>query len=271
MAFYNRELHAAVRMRNSIESQMYPALRNNEFEMFLQPKFDLHDNSLAGAEALVRWRNPDGSYRSPGEFIPLFEENGFCLKLDMYMFEQACRQIRSWMDEGIEPIPISVNQSKLMFSDLNYPNNLAELMQKYDIPPCLLTIEILEDVAACNVEYLSKQMAALHERGLRISMDDFGSGYSSLNMLCDLSVDELKFDRNFLNREADSEKQKIVVEHVVSAAKKLGIDTVAEGIETQEDLDFVLSMNVDLGQGYFYSKPMDAGSFSAKYMSKKQD
>ena len=116
IAFYNHDMHNAVRKKNSIESQMYPALQNKEFKLFLQPKFGMKNEGLVGAEALVRWQNPDGSYRYPNEFIPLFEENGFCLKLDLYVVERACEQIKAWKDAGLTPVPISVNQSKMLFS-----------------------------------------------------------------------------------------------------------------------------------------------------------
>ena len=268
IAFYNHNMHDALRRKNSIESQMYPALQNREFKLFLQPKFDIKNNRLIGAEALVRWQNLNGSYRYPNEFIPLFEENGFCIKLDMYMVERACEQIKEWIDSGITPIPISVNQSKLLFSDFNYPENLMHILDKYNVSPSLITLEILEGVANNNLERLNQQINALHEKGFKISMDDFGSGYSSLNMLYQLKIDELKLDRGFMRKAAkeDEERRKVILEQIISFAHKLDITTVAEGIEVQEDKDMMLSLNCDFGQGYFYDKPMCAKEFSEKYM-----
>ncbi len=272
IAFYNHDMHDALRRKNSIESQMYPALQNREFKLFLQPKFDIKNNRLIGAEALVRWQNLNGSYRYPNEFIPLFEENGFCIKLDMYMVERACEQIKEWIDSGITPIPISVNQSKLLFSDLKYPEILMQLLNKYNVSPSLITLEILEGVANNNMDKLNHQINALHENGFKISMDDFGSGYSSLNMLYQLKIDELKLDRGFMRKAAkeDEERRKVILEQIISFAHKLDITTVAEGIEVQEDKDMMLSLNCDFGQGYFYDKPMCAKEFSEKYMENNQ-
>lgn len=268
IAFYNQPMHDAVRRRNSTESQMYPALQNQEFKLFLQPKFDMKTGKLVGAEALVRWQNSNGTYRLPGEFVPLFEENGFCIKLDLYMIEQACIQLRTWIDKGITPIPISVNQSKLLFSDLNYPDNLMQILNRYEIPAELITLEILEGIETDNLELLNHQIDALHERGFRVSMDDFGSGYSSLNMLYQLKIDELKLDRGFLRKASkeDQERRRIILEQIIQFAQRLNIVTVAEGIETQADKTLVQTLNCNFGQGYFYDKPLAAQDFSQKYM-----
>ena len=269
IAFYQQSMHDIVRRKNSMESQMYPALQNQEFKLFLQPKFNLKTDQMIGAEALVRWQNPNGSYRYPGEFIPLFEENGFCTKLDLYMIEQACIQIRAWIDAGITPIPISVNQSKQLFSNLQYPENLMRILTRYQIPTSLITLEILEGTATNNLELLKHQIDALHEQGFRVSMDDFGSGYSSLNMLYQLKIDELKLDRGFL-RKASEEGQKrrqIILEEIIQFAQRLEITTVAEGIETEADRDLVRKLHCDFGQGYFYDKPMPAKEFNQKYMA----
>ena len=269
IAFYNKELHNEIRQKNSIESNMHLALKNKEFKLFLQPKFNLKNDDLIGAEALVRWQNPDGSYRFPNEFIPLFESNGFCLKLDMYMIEEVCKQIRSWIDSGVEPIPISVNQSKLLFSDRNYPNNLEKIINKYNVPASLIILEILEGVAANDMDFLNQQIETLHKKGFKVSMDDFGSGYSSLNMLYQLKIDELKLDRGFLRKvsQDNNERRQIILEQIISFAKNLGIDTVAEGVETKEDRDNLSALGCDYGQGYFYEKPINAKDFSIKYMS----
>lgn len=272
IAFYNHDMHNAVRKKNSIESQMYPALQNKEFKLFLQPKFGMKNEGLVGAEALVRWQNPDGSYRYPNEFIPLFEENGFCLKLDLYVVERACEQIKAWKDAGLTPVPISVNQSKMLFSDLHYPDNLMQILNRYHVSPSLITLEILEGVATDNLELLNHQIEALHALGFRISMDDFGNGYSSLNMLYQLNIDELKLDRGFLRQvsKEDEERRYIILEQIVSFARKLGIATVAEGIETQEDEALIQALKCNFGQGYFYDKPMSAKEFNQRYMKKDE-
>lgn len=270
VAFYNQELHESVRKKNQIESQMNVALQNKQFKLFLQPKFDLKTNQLIGAEALVRWQNPDGSYRYPNEFIPLFETNGFCSELDMYMMERVCEQIREWIDAGIEPIPLSVNQSKLLFCERNYPQNIQKILDVYKIPSSLITLEVLESVASDDLEHLNLQIKALHDKGLRVSMDDFGSGYSSLIMLYQLEIDELKLDRGFLRKasQEDNKRRQMILEQIICFVKKLEISIVAEGIETAQDRENMLSLGCDYGQGFFYEKPMDAQAFNEKYMGK---
>ena len=272
IAVYNSKMHDEVRRKNSIESQMYPALQNKEFKLFLQPKFNLKTDELVGAEALVRWQNPDGSYRYPGEFIPLFEKNGFCLNLDMYMFEQVCQQLKEWLDSGIKPIPISINQSKILFSNLKYPDYITQITDKYNVSPRLITLEVLEGVATDNLQQLNALLDELHAKGFKISMDDFGSGYSSLNMVYQLAIDELKLDRGFLSKSTQENEQRrqIILEQIISFAKKLGISIVAEGIETEEDKENMLSLDCEYGQGYFYAKPMSVQDFTERYMKERQ-
>lgn len=272
VAFYDAALHEALRERNQIESSMQSALQNREFQLFLQSKHDLQDDRLAGAEALVRWYRADGSCCYPNIFIPLFEENGFCVKLDLYMVERVCEQIRAWMDEGMEPIPVSVNQSKLLFADRNYPANLEQIVDRYQVPHSLITLEILEGVATEDFGLLEEQIEALHERGFRVSMDDFGTGYSSLTMLSRLRIDEMKLDRGFLRSapEEDEARRQVILEQVVSTAHRLQIAVVAEGIETEQDRNTVAALGCELGQGYFYDRPISAADFTKRYMRKTE-
>ena len=153
--FYDVELRKALQDKTDIESHMNIALENKEFKLFLQPKNRLSDGKVIGAEALVRWQKPDGSYRYPNEFIPFFEANGFCAKLDLYMVEQACEQIRAWLDNGREAIPASVNQSRLLFTDRSYPDKLEQIVQCYQVPPSLIILEILENTVAADLEQLN--------------------------------------------------------------------------------------------------------------------
>nr|WP_294464762.1 EAL domain-containing protein [uncultured Sellimonas sp.] len=268
--FYDTELHKQETLQNYIESHMYQALQDGEFAMFLQPKINLKTGKLGGAEALVRWLKKDGDMIYPNQFIPLFESNGFCARLDMYMVEQVCRRIRKWIDEGIEPIPISVNQSKLLFYEEDYVESLCRLIEKYRIPARLITLEILEGLAIGNVEELNNRISSLQEKGFRISMDDFGSGYSSFNTLGKLKIDELKLDRVFLI-EITNEKenrQRIIMEQVVDLTKRLKISTVVEGVETRENEVLIQSFGCDYGQGYYYSRPVSADEFEEKFLKK---
>ena len=269
--FYDEELHKKEEQANYIETHMHQALQDGEFKLFLQPKVDLHTGMVGGAEALVRWITGTGQYLFPGDFIPLFEENAFCTKLDMYMVECVCRQIRQWMDEEIRPIPISVNQSKLLFYETDYIPKLCSLVEKYHIPAELINLEILEGLAVNNMDEMNRKIAMLQEKGFRVSMDDFGSGYSSLNTLCNLRINELKLDRGFLMQttEEENEKLRMIMEHIVQMSKSLHISTVVEGVETKENEKLIQSLGCDYGQGYFYSKPIDAAEFSEKYMKKR--
>ena len=266
--FYDSKLHEKEKIENYVESHMHQALRNGEFKMYLQPKTDLKTGRLKSAEALVRWIREDGSMIYPDQFIPLFENNGFCAKLDLYMVEYACRQIREWIDGGTEPVGISVNQSKLLFYEKDYIEVMTELKKRYDIPDHLITLEILEGLATENVEELNRKIGLLREQGFRISLDDFGSGYSSLNVLGNLRIDELKLDRGFLMEAADKENTRFrtVMEEIVHLTKRLRISTVVEGVETDANEQFCREIGCDLGQGYYYSRPIPREEFNQKYM-----
>ena len=268
--FYDVELHKQETLQNYIESHMHQALKDKEFRMFLQPKMDMRTGELAGAEALVRWIPKDGTIIYPNQFIPLFESNGFCYSLDMYMVENVCRKIREWIDAGITPVPVSVNQSKLLFYEEDYVENLCSILERYKVPGELITLEILEGLAAGNIDELNKKIDQLKVKGFRISMDDFGSGYSSFNTLGKLHIDELKMDRVFLSAITgkEDERQKIIMAQVVDLAKKLRISTVAEGVETKENEALIRALGCSYGQGYYYSRPVDEEEFDRKYMKK---
>lgn len=273
--FYDTRLHEDEKLQNYVESHMNQALDNHEFKLYLQPKVNLSTGRTSGAEALVRWIAEEGRIIYPGQFIPVFEANGFCVNLDMYMLEEVCRQIRKWIDDGLTPVPVSVNQSKLLFYEADYIANLKSLLDKYQIPAELISLEILEDLASENVNELNKRIGRLREIGFKISLDDFGSGYSSMNTLASLEIDELKFDRGFLLGLKDSgeeyERQIIIMNEIVELTKKLKISTVVEGVETKENEELVRDLGCEYGQGYYYSMPMSASEFSEKYVKNPAD
>ena len=198
ICIYDKALHDAEQMRLYVESHMQRALEQEEFCMYLQPKVDLNTGLLIGTEALVRWQSKDRGLIFPNQFIPLFEENGFCVQLDLYMVEQVCKQLRQWIDDGITPINISVNQTRLLFASEGYVENLLAITEKYNISPHYITLEILESLALEHMDQVNACIDQLRAAGFRISMDDFGSGYSSLNTLGRLKIDKLKLDRLFL-------------------------------------------------------------------------
>lgn len=266
--FFDTKMHQREKLEDYIEGHMEQALKDGEFRLFLQPKKNIQRGTLAGAEALVRWKKEDGRMIFPDQFIPLFENNGFCTVLDLYMVEQACRQIRSWMERGITPVPISVNQSKLLFYEPEYVQKLVDLTDRYQISPKMIILEILEGMALENVEELNKKVALLQEKGFRVSLDDFGSGYSSLNTLARLHINELKLDRGFLMNMSleDQERGTLIIKKVIQMAKDLDISVVAEGVETPEDQELLRALQCDIGQGYLYSKPVEAEEFDEKFM-----
>lgn len=266
--FFDTELHKKEELENYIEGHMHQALRDGEFRLFLQPKKNLHSGMLDGAEALVRWKTGAGKMIFPDQFIPLFERNGFCVELDLYMAEQACRQIRAWIDEGKNPVAISVNQSKRLFFEADYVQRLTDLVKKYDVPARLITLEILEGLALENADELNEKIRRLQARGFRVSLDDFGSGYSSLNTLVRLKIDELKLDRGFLlsAQGAEQARARLIMKHVAAMAQQLNISVVAEGVETEADEQMIRSIGCDTGQGYLYSRPVSAAEFDEKYM-----
>ena len=266
--FFDTELHKVEKLNNYIESHMHQALEQKEFQLYLQPKFDLSTSALGGAEALVRWQTGDGRTIYPDAFIPLFEQNGFCVELDMYMLELVCRRIHDWTASGKTPIPLSVNQSKLLFYESNYTHRLAELMKKYQIPANLITLEILEGLALENPQVLDEKIRHLHELGFQVSMDDFGSGYSSFHTLGSLHIDELKLDRSFLLELSKNGQSRIrtILRYILKMTKELSIRTVAEGVETPEDENLMKSLGCDFGQGYLYNRPIPADEFEKLYI-----
>lgn len=261
---FDAELHEQERADNFMENNAYKGIENEEFKLYLQPKVSLRDDKLAGAEALVRWVQSDGTVIYPGAFIPLFEENGFCAELDMYMFEKVCKLLRTWMDAGYNAVPISINLSKITFYKMNYVEMLSACLEKYDVPASMITLEILEGLAVGDAEALNRRLEQLKEIGFHISLDDFGTGYSSLNILGRLKIDEVKLDRGFLMEATENTKVWMILEEIVQLSKKLTISTVIEGIETERDAQLVKAIGCDIGQGYLYGKPISAEEFTKK-------
>ena len=263
ICMYNENMHKEEQLRQYIETNMYDALNENQYQIYLQPKMNLLTGKVDSAEALVRWQTKDRGLLFPDKFISLFEQNGFCKHLDLYMFEKCCQILRKWIDEGITPITISVNQTKALFVSDDYTEKLLEITSRYQVPPKYIVLEILEGLAFENIAELNQTIAKLNNAGFNVSMDDFGSGYSSLNTLGKLHIDKIKLDRMFLMdlREEQRSSQYEVMALIFAMAKKLGIETVTEGVETKEEEDLIISMGCNYGQGYYYSKPIPVDDF----------
>ena len=266
---FDEELYQDEQLRYYMETHMQTALDRGEYLLYLQPKMNLRTGHVDGAEALARWQPQDRDMIYPNQFIPLFEENGFCVQLDLYMVERACETLRAWMDEGLSPITISVNQSKSLFVKEDYVDRLLAITGRYHVSPRYIILEILEGLAFENIEGWNNTIQKLNQAGFRVSMDDFGSGYSSLNTLGKLQIDELKLDRAFLMdvvKDQDSSTGQ-VLSAVFALARRLGIKTVAEGVETKDCEEMVRAMACDYGQGYYYNRPIPAEEFRRRFFA----
>ena len=260
-AFYDEHYREEMLRAGQIEQDMERALTEHQYQMYLQPKYRLSDNTLCGAEVLCRWKHPEKGLIPPNDFIPLFEKNGFILKLDEYMWEEACKNIRRWLDEGHQVVPISVNISRYHIQHNNLEKALTNLLDKYNLTPDRLNLEITESLFLDNPEELNRVLERLQRMGFKLEVDDFGSGFSSLNLIRNISVDTIKIDKEFLDSEIASEKGKIVVNHTIGMAKDLNLQVIAEGVETKAHVDFLRESHCDIAQGYFFAKPMPIEEF----------
>lgn len=266
--FYSDVERIQLLKEKEIENRMEGALEQEEFVVYLQPKVDLETGCISGAEALVRWQTPDQGLIPPNDFIPFFEKNGFIRKLDLYVFEKVCRLLRDWIDRGLEPVPVSVNLSRVHLQVPDFLDKFKELQERYQIPPRLLEIELTETMVFENLEFLKQVVDDIHSMGFTCSMDDFGSGYSSLNVLKDVPVDILKLDRVFFDKDNDV-RGNDVIESVIHLAKKLGMATISEGVETHPQVEFLKQVNCDMVQGYVFSRPLPIENFEKLVFTSK--
>ena len=260
-AFYDGKLREKILEEKTIENQMHDALLQGQFVLYLQPKVHIPTSRIVGSEGLVRWLHPVEGLMPPDRFIPLFEKNGFIIRLDEYIWEQACITLRRWLDHGLTPTPISVNMSRMHIHDPRLREKLLGLMKRYDLPPRLLELELTESAFLENESGLFQSMKELQSFGFQFSMDDFGSGYSSLNMLKSMPVDFIKIDRGFLNEVVTTDRGKTVIRFSISLAKEMHIKVIAEGVENEEQAAFLLQAGCAYAQGYFYSKPLPVSAF----------
>lgn len=254
--FYTKEMSEDIIKEQRIINNMKNALKNEEFVLYLQPKYELQRNSIAGAEILVRWITADGRMISPGEFIPVFERNGFILKLDQYVWEKTCQLLAGWRDEGRKIFPVSVNISRVSLYNPKIVGVICGLTEKYNIPPEWLQLELTESAYTENPKAIKEMMEQLQKKGFSILMDDFGSGYSSLNVLKDIAVDVLKIDMKFLDGSGDDGRSENILASVVRMAKWLNMPVIAEGAERKEQVSFLHSIGCEYVQGFYFARPM---------------
>lgn len=250
-------------LRQKIESEMQAALDHGEFHIYLQPKVNMVTSRVYGAEALSRWIHPTDGIRRPDLYIPIFEETGFIVQLDMYMFEELCKLKSRWHSEGMEfaAIPISINMSRLHLFRKYFVEELFEITKKYGISPSELDIEITENVYLADVSTLNQVVAKLQWYGFFVSIDDFGSGYSALNMLKDIPADIIKIDKEFLQLSTNSDRGKKVIKNIILLCKELKFKVMVEGVETEDQLDFLTSFGCEIAQGFYYAKPIPVEEF----------
>ncbi len=262
---YDDTFKRNVQKEAEITIKAKPALENNEFKVYLQPKFSTTDDKLVGAEALVRWIEDDGTLIYPSDFIPLFERNGLIVDLDRNVLENVCKTIRRWIDEGRGALTVSINCSRLNLSNPFFVSGVIAIADKYNIPHELLEIELTESTAIESASTIEQLFEELKSNNFRISIDDFGAGYSSLGMLKNLQVDTLKMDRSFFVGGKNARRDDMLIDSIVKMSHNLGMYVVAEGIETPEQVELLKSMNCDAIQGYVHAKPMPITEFEDKY------
>lgn len=258
IVFYKEQFKDSLYNRKFIEENMQTAITERQYLMYLQPKYSIAKNEIIGAEALVRWKHPERGMIYPDQFIPIIEENGFIRKVDYYIWEEACRFIRRCRDEGFAECPVSVNVSRAHLRDDECILILDDMIKKTGIPRKLLEMEITETV---DDQQVSSKAFQLKEEGFTLLMDDFGSGYSSLNILLETPFDVIKLDKKFMENMMLSSKGRMILEQVVSMANKLGLGLLAEGVETKEQVELLQNIGCDQVQGYYYAKPMAAEDF----------
>ncbi len=259
--FYDPRVSQKVEKVKEIESSMQIALDQEEFQVFIQPKYDLKTNCISGAEALCRWIRRDGSMVYPDEFIPVFEEDGFIVDLDYYMLEKVCQMIMRRRKEKKPCVSISINQSRILLKDNQYVARIADILSRYKIPSEYIELELTERIFQDDLSEFAQTMSELKKLGIRWSIDDFGTGYSSLNLLKELPVDIIKIDKSFLDETETSEASRVIIRKTVELTRELDKHVVCEGVETESQADYLRNICCDMAQGYLYARPMPMKEF----------
>jgi len=262
MVLYTDEMRKQVIREKAIEADMYTALVNHEFCVYFQPKIDINNgNKIVGAEALSRWnKNLDG-LMMPADFIPVFEKNGFITELDHFAFEEVCRYLQRRIKKNQKLLPVSVNVSRISVLQSDFCDRYISLKKEYEIPDGILELECTESMIVENIEMLKNIMDKMRAEGFLFSLDDFGSGYSSLNMLRDIKVDVLKLDKQFMDGDFNEERHRIVLNCIITMAKALDMQVVSEGVETNEQVTMLKELCSSIVQGYVFSKPVPLEEF----------
>lgn len=257
-AYYDEAMREKMRREAWVTKEMRKALEEKQFQVYLQPQYDHLSKKMTGAEVLVRWIHPEKGIIEPAEFIPTFEKNNFIQELDAYVREKTCQLLQEWQKKGLPVVPLSVNLSRLELFNEHLPEELLKLIEA--LSPHMLNLEITESAYTQNPEQLIVMIKKLQQIGFLVEMDDFGSGYSSLNTLHEMPIDVIKLDLRFLTGE-QRQKSKTIMENIAQMMQKLQLPVIAEGVETKEQADFLASIGCNIIQGYYYAKPMPATKF----------
>ncbi len=261
VSYYDERIKEKIVKEQEIISSMTQALEDGEFIIYLQPQYNYREGTINGAEALVRWNHPERGLIPPGEFIPVFETNGFIIKLDENVWEQVCKLLRKWLDEGKKPLPISVNVSRADLLKGSVAEKIKKLITKYNLTSDLIRVEVTESAYMDNPKQLIMEIDKLRDNGLQVEIDDFGSGYSSLNMLKDVPIQVLKTDLKFLEETGIEARKERILDSVINMAHQMGMIVIAEGVETKEQADYLLKLNCENMQGYYFSRPVPVEEF----------
>lgn len=258
---FDQSMMEGIKREVEITSGISRALEQKEFQVYFQPKMDTDTLNLIGAEALVRWKKPDGRFIYPDEFIPLIERSGQIVDVDFYVYREVFRFLAERLREGKKVVPISLNVSRMHLNRTDFLEYVEALLDEFQIPCSLIEFELTESIYLDNTEAALNLIKGLHKLGIKVSMDDFGSGYSSLNLLSKLPIDIIKLDKVFLKEGEMQESDRIIISCVVDMAKKLHIASLCEGVETQEQSDYLKKVGCQMQQGFYFSRPVPQKDF----------
>lgn len=271
IAYYSEDMRQELIESQQIINEMNSALADGQFIIYLQPQFNYSSNKLHGAEALVRWNHPVKGIVAPAKFVPIFEKNGFITHVDQYVWEEVCKLLRRWIDSGKEVVPISVNVSRTDICSLRLVDHFSKLVARYNLPTSLLRIEITESAYMDNPSQMIETVSRLRDAGFSVEMDDFGSGYSSLNTLKDVTVDMLKLDMKFIENGKNSERGGSILSSVIRMSNWLRLSVLAEGVETKEQADYLKSIGCIYMQGYYFARPMPVKDYEKLLVSREHE
>jgi diguanylate cyclase (GGDEF)-like protein len=263
IAIYDESIYDNMLKEHELSMALPDAIKNEDLQFYLQPQIDCK-GALIGAEALVRWIDPQKGLLMPGEFIPVFEKNYMIVQVDQYIWEKACQLIRKWMDEGRDDIYISINISPKDFECIDVYKVLIGLVHKYRIDASLLKVEITESTIMQNPLRQIQLIGRLRDAGFYVEMDDFGNGYSSISMLKDIDIDAIKLDMRFLSKTIHTDRAEKIIQSVIALVQDFGMAVIAEGVETKDQVEFLSRVGCDIFQGFYFSKPLPVDDFEKR-------